>query len=203
MLRPSFNGNVERLLFSNCNLFKRSFTNKGIGYTFNNDIEERLIHQNYFTHSFYPNRRREPSLMKSASPDHALTVVIENNIEEIESFKKTINTDNPKGEAKYEPTKVTVSLHNPSEPADVRTKSFRIPLGQSTIVYITPRAREIDQSGEDLTEEQRNCRLNQNTNGMNIFNTYTRSACLFECKMKHAIGRCGCTPWNYPFEIKS
>ena len=108
---------------------------------------------------------------------------------------------NPTGNLKLKPTMVSLTIHNPKEIADIRTKSFQIPLGSSTIVYITPKAREIDKSGMELSETQRKCRLNDETRSLDIFNLYTRTSCLFECKMKYALKNCGCQPWNYPLNI--
>ena len=79
-----------------------------------------------------------------------------------------------------------------------RSKSFQIPLGQSSIVYITPTAREIDDTGKELTETQRNCRLTEENDNLNIFKPYTQEACLLECKIKEAAERCGCISWEYP-----
>ena len=100
---------------------------------------------------------------------------------------------------------VTLSLHNPKEPSDTKfkpTSSIQVPLGQSTTFLITPKATEIDESGKELTESQRNCRLDEDTDALDIFNIYTRTGCLFECKMKYAVGKCGCNPWYYPINMK-
>ena len=61
-----------------------------------------------------------------------------------------------------------------------------------------PRAREVDESGEELLEEQRQCRLLNDINGLKIFNKYSKEACLFECKVEIAMDRCDCLPWDYP-----
>ena len=84
----------------------------------------------------------------------------------------------------------------------MRTKSFEIPLGQSSTVYITPKATEIAESGMELSENQRNCRLEGSTENLNIYNIYTMAACLFECKLEFSKKRCGCLPWEYPFNSK-
>ena len=62
-----------------------------------------------------------------------------------------------------------------------------------------PKARKIDESGKDLSEDQRHCKLNNEIRGLKIFNTYTRAACMFECKMKYALASCDCLPWDYPY----
>ena len=136
--------------------------------------------------------------MESASSDHALKVFIDYNEEVIERYEKTKSQSNPLGELRLQPTEVSVALHNPDEPANLRSNSFELPLGHTTTVYITPRAREIDDSGKELEENQRNCRLTEDNSELGIFNKYTQEACLFECKVKFAEKKCGCTPWNYP-----
>ena len=133
--------------------------------------------------------------MKSASSEHALKVVLENNREEVDIYRNKMEPD-------LEPTEITVALHNPKEPADIRSKSFNIPLGHSTTVYITAKAREIDEDGMALTESQRNCRLDEDAESLDVFNIYTRAACMFECKIKYSMIKCGCLPWNYPQNTK-
>ena len=167
----------------------------GIGFTANNELEDNLLKNSFKSKVFFANTNRRPSLMKSASLKDSLHVVVENNMEEVDRYEENY-------EQTKQPTKISVSLHNPVEPADLRTNSFEIPLGYSTIVYITPKATEVDEDGKELTEVQRNCRLNEETGLSNIFNVYTKIGCLFECNLKHAIERCECVPWNYPFDKK-
>ena len=133
--------------------------------------------------------------MKIASLKDSLHVVVENNAEAVERYEKS-------NQPRQQPTKISVSLHNPVEPADMRSSSIEIPLGHSTIVYIFPKATVVDEDGKKLTESRRNCRLNEDTKLLNIFNVYTKVGCLFECNLKHAMDRCGCGLWNYPFDNK-
>ena len=188
-----------KMTFENCNLFKRSFTTKGIGYTFNNEMEEDLIKKEFRDEVLSPNKGRRPSFMKSTNPRHALTVMLDINAEEVEDGGWTDEDGNV-----HEPKAIALSIHNPQEPGDNRfypLTSVTVPLGYSTTFLITPIVRKIDESGKALTELQRKCRLDEDTDELDIFNVYTRVACLFECKMKHSIKRCGCTPWNYPVNM--
>ena len=73
--------------------------------------------------------------------------------------------------------------------------------GKTTTIYITPRAREIDDSGRLLTESQRVCRLSEDNHQLKIFKVYTQEACLLECKIEIAYQRCGCMPWFYPLRL--
>ena len=190
------------MTMSDCNLFKRSFTNKGIGFTFNNERKEKVFKEHYKSPVFFFNSKRKPSLMKSASSKHALKAVVENNVEEVERFDRTKSPSQPEGDLTIEPTEISISLHNPKEPADLRSDGLKIPLGHSTTVYIWPKIREIDHSGKQLSESQRNCRLDEDIESLDIFKVYTRAACMFECKMKFSTKRCGCIPWNYPLNNK-
>ena len=190
--------------FRNCNLFKRGFTNQGMGFTFNHEKEEILMKEEYQSHhrkTFFSNNNLSPAKMKSASYKHSLIVLIENNAEEIEQYEGTKAPHNTKGLPEYKPRKISVTLHNPKEPADMRSKHFKIPLGQASTVYITPKARKVDDTGKQLKESERNCRLDEDTETLEIFNVYSRTACLLECKLKESKRKCGCIPWNYPASL--
>ena len=81
------------LQFSGCNLFKRSFTNKGLGYTFNNEIKEKLFKKaklsKFIANVMFLNEKDEVSKMMSPGSDEALNVLIENNAEERDNYEKT------------------------------------------------------------------------------------------------------------------
>ena len=197
-----FEDNVEKMTFENCNLFKRSFTTQGLGYTFNNEREGKLIKSKFRSTVFSHNKKREPSLMKSTGSEHSLRVIIDSNAEEVEEHENTKSLKSLQEVASApKPKEVVVSLHNPKEPADtsfIPATSIKIPLGHSTTFFISPIAREIDESGKGLREWQRKCRLDVDTEDLDIFNVYTKVSCLFECKMKLSMKSCGCVPWNYP-----
>ena len=83
----------------------------------------------------------------------------------------------------------------------IPSTSVKIPLGSTTTFLITPKARIIDETAaKDLTELKRKCTLNEDTGKLDVYNIYTRIACLFECKMRFSMKRCGCIPWNYPID---
>ena len=188
-----FEEKSEPMTLENCNLFKRSITTEGIGYTFNNEREEKFI-KNKYRSLFSHNKERNPTFMRSTNPDDSLRAILE----EVESGWKDENGNI------HKPKTLAVSLHNPQEPADTKftpSRGITIPLGYTTSFLITPKVTEIDHSGKELTESQRNCRLNQDSDSLNIFNIYTRTACLFECMMRQATERCGCIPWDFPVNM--
>ena len=204
----SHGSKLESTTFSNCSLFKRSFTNKGIGFTYNNakvtDMFKKSSSFDEEMRIFSFNMKEDIKMMKSASSDYALKVFIDYNEEAVQLFENTRTVGKPSGDIRFKPKKVSVALHNPDEPANIRSNSFEIPLGYSTTVYITPKAREIDDSGKELEENQRNCRLTDDNSDLLIFKKYTRESCLFECKLKIGSKKCGCIiPWTYPMLLVS
>ena len=66
-------------------------------------------------------------------------------------------------------------------------------------MYVTPSVTETDISGQELREEQRGCRLQRENEMLQIFREYSREACVLECQVQQAFQRCGCYPWDYPF----
>ena len=197
----SFDHDLEDQTFDDCQIFFRSFTNMGIGYTANSEMASVLFKsKNYGSpgNFLFPNDRIKPKKMTYAGSDYALRVLIENNREEVDFFENTKSKTSPKGVLSLKPKEKKVSLHNPLEPANMRSNSFSILLGYFTIVYITPKVREIDDSAASLAESERGCRLSQDSSGLDIFKLYSKEGCLLECKIKQAYAKCGCFPWNYP-----
>ena len=158
---------------NNCDKFRRSFTNRGLGFTFNNKKADNLYQHGdnikLQLESLFFNKENDPMMMNSASLDEGLYVLIENNMEEINNYENTKDTGNVAGDWKKKPISVLVVLHDPSQPANMRTKSITIPLGQSSTVYITPSATETDTSGQMLGETQRECRLKQENGNLQVF----------------------------------
>ena len=107
-----FERNPELMRLNNCNKFRRSFTNKGLGFTFNNDKVEELYKYNkdidLQLDSFFFNKDHEPR-PTSASPEDALYVMIENNFEEIAHYENTQNEANPAGDMKFKPVSTMVT----------------------------------------------------------------------------------------------
>ena len=138
---------VDIMTFEKCNLFKRSYTNKGIGFSYNNAKADVLYKQfmglEDLHEIFSINKNTDPVKMKSASLKFALKVFIQNNEEEVQNYEKTVQNKGSlikdPGDLKLKPRKVQVVLHDPNEPANFRSNSFEIFLGHTTTVYITPR----------------------------------------------------------------
>ena len=65
----------------NCDLFKRSFTTLGIGYTFNNVKEEVFIKEHFRNTKLSPRIKGKTFLMKSAKSIHSLREPVKKRVE--------------------------------------------------------------------------------------------------------------------------
>jgi len=128
----------EVMNLNNCDLFRRSFTNKGLGFTFNNDRSDHLYKKkkniDLQMKTFYFNNKVDPRMIASANPDESLRLILENNIEEVYNFERTKSPTNPPGEIKFKPKSVDIVLHDPSHPANMRTKRIQARLSPEKII---------------------------------------------------------------------
>ena len=95
---------------------------------------------------------------------------------------------------------------NLGEPLDVLNSqgSFDILIprrGYITDLFVSPLQFMASEDIRKLSLEQRNCRFNDELpENMTIFREYSQAACEMERRLKAARSRCGCTPWDSPFE---
>ena len=47
-------------------------------------------------------------------------------------------------------------------------------------------------------KKHRGCRFPNEQSRPSMFKRYSQSGCLFECRLKYAIVKAGCIPWDYP-----
>ena len=72
------------------------------------------------------------------------------------------------------------------------------PRGSITTASLSPRLVSADDSVLTLDEDQRDCKFAHENQGLEILRTYSNAGCQFECKLRYARKKCGCTPWDYP-----
>jgi hypothetical protein len=82
---------------------------------------------------------------------------------------------------------------------NVRDNHVVAELGYHTKVNVVPRVYTPSKSADKYNPNGRQCLLpNENNDTDSIFLYQSQNACLFECKVKAAMKKCGCTPWDYP-----
>ena len=65
---------------------------------------------------------------------------------------------------------------------------------------VAPSVLKADQQVKDAIDvDRRECRFPEENKSLKVFKSYSRQACLLECRTEKATNLCGCTPWNYPY----
>lgn len=180
-----------------CQWFARSYTDEGLGYSFNTGSFWDHHQTNQFTKDFYdvmhPDERTNWSTIaypETSGRDYGLKITLELN-----DFLTVAQTVRNQG--KSFPV-FKVAIHDPSTPADLRSAGIEIEPGYLSTFLITPSQTITTDSAKELEPGQRECRLKTENEGMVIFKTYSQSGCILECKLAQGVDRCGCIPWNYP-----
>jgi len=94
--------------------------------------------------------------------------------------------------------KFRIALHDPMMPPDLRSMGVDVKPGYLSTFLITPSDIMTSDSLKGIAPDRRKCRHKEETDGMQIFNSYSQTACLMECQLKAMVKKCGCSPWNFP-----
>ena len=180
-----------------CDKISPSFTNEGIGYSFNNaNFWDMFINTSY-AKTFASIMRPKGSIEKSCNHHHCKdSILYPKSSGSIHGLKLVLNSkDNSWGNKK---SIFKIALHDPSNIADFRSSTIlEAEPGYATTVYITP--TQTLTNARNLNEHQRDCHFKEEHEiPSQIFKSYSHIGCVFECNIKHAFERCGCIPWNYP-----
>lgn len=181
-----------------CNLFTRSFTNEGFGYSFNNGNFWDRHQKNDFNQLFYdimfPYQSSENNgviLPETSGPAYGLNLFLMMN-----EYADIAN--GPAGRGDQSSKFFKVAIHDPMMPANLRSEGVEIEAGYLSTFLITPSEITITDAVKGLEQFRRKCRFRSETQNMTVFSEYTQAGCIFECQLRQAWERCGCIPWNYP-----
>ncbi len=165
-----------------CDLFSRLYTMGGIGYTFNNDKFWNIYRETEMNSKFYHEMYEKEESQEDILP--------RNTIDNGQPFSLTMYVD---------PSSVPhLTVHAPTAVPDTRHEVIELEVGKTYTISVTPTETFSDQSVLDFPFEKRNCLSGEENENLRIFNRYTQSACIFECRLRHASEVCQCTPWDYP-----
>ena len=172
-----------------CTLFDPIVTDQGLCHSFNPTPTLDMLRPSYFSQSFreaFKSDLTKNPIFKNATGsgnEHALTFYLMN-----DSFRRMLN-----------PTmNFVLKLSTRTDYFDMRYTNQEIKFGYHTTLKVD--AMEIISSNDlhKVATEKRNCRFSDETNGLDIFKVYSKSACEFECKIKRAFEVCQCYPWYVP-----
>ncbi len=164
-----------------CDLFERTYTTKGIGYSFNVEKFWTLHKRTSGNMAFY----------------QQMTAIGQNN-KVIHPIK-----DNGKGFSlefyvRLNDDSASLTLHSPEAPADFHNEAIELIPDMINEITVFPSTVVTDAAGLRLSPTKRECLARQEADNLNIYQTYSQSACLFECQIKMAIDVCNCSSWDYP-----
>ena len=78
----------------------------------------------------------------------------------------------------------------------------KFPTDQSSVkVYktrIDAEKREADARVKRHPVSERQCKFEDEIEGLHFFTVYSKQNCMFECKLRVAEKNCGCVPWDFP-----
>ena len=180
-----------------CDLFTRSYTNEGFGYTFNaGNFWKRHKESNEFNQMFHKimfpfnkNHSNDKVIYPEAIGEiHGLSLALMLNKHEAADFEK---------EGKELPS-IKLTIHDPKKPGDMQGTGVLVHPGYITTFLVTTSQVMSSEDIQRLEKGRRKCVFPFENDGMDIFSEYTQSACVFECMLKMAVEKCGCVPWNYP-----
>ncbi len=178
--------------------FKRSYTNRGFGYTFNNrhfwnkHKRDNKYNEIFYRtmHPFFDEEGPDILFPKENGSPKRLSVMIQPNKYAIKEADRMI-------QEMLLPA-FRIVLHDPRKPADLRTSGINVQPGYRTQISVTPSQLETSDDVKQLPIGRRNCKFNDESEGLQIFNEYSKEACLFECLLLISYAKCKCVPWNYP-----
>ena len=189
----------ETMSFSTCDLFRRSFTNMGLGYTFNSEkfwnMYKKTDYDILFERIMFPNTDTEILYPESSGPDYRLRLILDGDIDAVKEYEKT--KDYTKAITEF-----TLGVHDPYFPANLRGESIKVRTGYETTIMITPKVLYTTTDAEEMSLAKRHCQKSSESNSLKIFKQYSREACVLECALDEASRRCGCKPWNYPLVLE-
>ncbi len=182
-----------------CTLFSNTFVSTGIGYTFNAQPFWTIFQNVSSNFAFYKVLHEEEERQEIELPRKII------NAGQAFSFE-FIMRHNPygyqyRGEGdsfRFIQQDVFLSIHDPSHFPNLKSEGILIEPGMSYKVRIQPTLTVTDKSGLALDNQTRNCLTKEEKGEMKLFNSYSQSACLFECKLRQATSICKCSSWDYP-----
>ena len=184
-----------------CNYFQPVFTDLGMCHAFNAQTIIDLLTDSYYKESFFEAFQHDlnpnETIHKGKKSGHSFNFYLMGNhgIRISSHGKGLYGKDQP-------PSKFMLGLSNNQEYFNLKSSSKIVQAGFKIILNV--QAMEIipSENLKSLPIESRNCRFPEETDNLEIFKTYSQSACEFEFLLKKAREACKCTPWFIPHPSK-
>ena len=95
-----------------------------------------------------------------------------------------------------------VGVGSASDFSSVSSQSVKAAVGRGTEVVVTPSELAADSALGTLSPSTRGCRMPDEPPTAAAFSAvyrnYSQTNCQLECRVRAAVARCGCLPWDFP-----
>ncbi len=180
----------------NCKLFSNMFTTSGFGYTFNNPPFWSLFRNTTSNLAFYKEMYEKNEIFETQLPRHISRIGPESSLDFVvrhDSYDKCDCLSSVKHSQE-----AVLALHDPEKLPILHSEAIIIHPGYFYDIRVVPSVTITDESALEFDPETRNCLSKHENEALNVFKTYSQSACLFECKIEKAIKACNCSSLEYP-----
>ena len=167
--------------------FDRLFSTDGIGYTFNHDMywnvyKETLANRLFFD-EVYGKVQKETDVTMIKGHGQAFSLELY-----VRKATRYFDSQSPGN---------FLTIHSPFEMADFGGTVLELEPGWTYVIYVYPSMTDTYDDALSLNVEDRQCLASDDHNDLKVFNHYTQTACLYECRLSMAARFCNCTPWDY------
>ncbi len=166
--------------------FRRFFSNVGVSFTFNADPFWKIFRKSRSLRAFH-REMVEAAAGTAEDESHLFHPVANGPLFSLELHIRTPESGR------------TMTIHPPSDLPDLVNEPIEIYPGNTYSVLVTPWVTLADTAVREMDPERSKCQ-SSSSNGpqLRLFRQYSKSLCMFECKLERAARHCGCVPWSYP-----
>ncbi len=179
-------------LTKDCDLFSKTFTTKGLGYSFNVDNFWQIYQNTSMTQAFYKEVHEQSHIngQKLLSNDRGQDYGLQLYIRHVGApYQTSLYPYN---------SMPTMTIHNPASIPDFGANSLELAPGLIYDITVTPHVTVTDRDVFNLDKSHWNCLPASETGGLKRFKNYNQQNCVFECRLDRAVQTCNCTPWDFP-----
>ena len=165
--------------------------------SFNPTPTINLLRPSTYTESFYEAFKEDLNLNGTLNLGEKLGQSL--------NFFLVRNTDDPdqvidtiKRKIIVDPSKFYLSISRHNEYLSLKSSSFIIKAGYLTTINVEPMEIIASDDLRSIPIRKRQCRFEDETEGVTLLKSYSQSGCEFESKARKLQEICGCAPWYVP-----
>ena len=200
-----------------CADFYSTPTDQGICLVKNLNFQNLVDTTEEFQKSFDKNNDEYPMKIQGDILNAEATFIINTNAKHpvtktflrSKKFTRHISPIYTKFVRKNEMEKVDFQINSPKELPHIymdssqgkSMHSLTLKSGHEYFIELTPVGQTVTNQFKAISFEERRCLLPEEVPELSTLKIYTKQNCRYECKVIHAMEKCGCIPWDFPINI--